>query len=84
MAPEALTPDEEYQRKVRPLVVSLFSIAKLNNLQIVGVNSETVTNVTSTDFPGHYPGEDHAWSLDKFKRVRNSLCLHKGSINTIF
>lgn len=27
-----------------------------------------MTNVTSTDFPGHYPGEDHAWSVDKFSR----------------
>ncbi|MCJ1310907.1 DNA-directed RNA polymerase core subunit rpc40 [Agyrium rufum] len=39
----------------------------LHNRRIVGVNAETVTNVTSTDFPGHYPGEDHAWSLEKFK-----------------
>lgn len=45
---------------------------KPDKLQIVGVNSETVTNVTSTDFPGHYPGEDHAWSLTKFKKVRKS------------
>jgi DNA-directed RNA polymerase I and III subunit RPAC1 len=34
--------------------------------QIVGVNSETVTDVTSTDFPGHWPGEDHAWDISKF------------------
>lgn len=38
-------------------------------LQIVGVNAETVTNVSSTDFPGHYPGEDHTWSLEKFSDV---------------
>lgn len=25
-----------------------------------------MTNVTSTDFPHHYPGEDHAWSIAKF------------------
>jgi DNA-directed RNA polymerases I and III subunit RPAC1 len=25
-----------------------------------------VTDITSTDFPGHYIGEDHVWSLDKF------------------
>lgn len=35
-------------------------------LQVVGINAETVTNVTSTDFPGHYPGEDHAWDIDVF------------------
>lgn len=32
------------------------------------INADTVTNVTSTDFPGHYPGEDHAWDLAKFAR----------------
>ncbi|KAI9850862.1 MAG: DNA-directed RNA polymerases I and III subunit RPAC1 [Thelocarpon superellum] len=40
----------------------------LEERRMVGVNAETVTNVTSTDFPGHYPGEDHAWSLAKFKK----------------
>ncbi|KAL9102769.1 MAG: hypothetical protein Q9163_002131 [Psora crenata] len=34
--------------------------------KIVGINIETVTNVTSTDFPSHYPGEDHSWNLAKF------------------
>lgn len=43
-------------------------------LQIVGVNAETVTDITSTDFPGHFPGEDHAWSLAKFKKVRSPFC----------
>ncbi|KAG8527016.1 uncharacterized protein KY384_008445 [Bacidia gigantensis] len=41
--------------------------------KIVNINSETVTNTTSSYFPGHYPGEDHTWSLSKFKnsfRVR--------------
>ncbi|KAF8655579.1 hypothetical protein AX16_003000 [Volvariella volvacea WC 439] len=35
--------------------------------RLVGIHKERVTNVSSTDFPGHYPGEDHAWDLDKFK-----------------
>lgn len=39
-------------------------------MQIVGIHAETVTNITSTDFPGHHPGEDAAWSLQKFKKVR--------------
>lgn len=34
--------------------------------QIVGINKETVTDVTSTDFPGHYPGEDNSWDIDTF------------------
>ena len=24
--------------------------------------------MTSTDFPGHYPGEDHTWSLERFSQ----------------
>lgn len=46
---------------------------KLILTKIVGVNAETVTNVTSTDFPGHHPGEDHEWSLEKFAQVLASL-----------
>ena len=38
--------------------------------QIVGINPETVTNTASTDFPGHWPGEDHAWNTDKFREVQ--------------
>lgn len=37
--------------------------------KIVGVKAETVTNVTSTDFPGHYPGEDNSWSLQNFEKI---------------
>ena len=40
-----------------------------HRMQIVGINAETVTNVTSTDFPGHYPGEDHSWNLQNFRKV---------------
>jgi DNA-directed RNA polymerases I and III subunit RPAC1 len=32
------------------------------------VNQETVTDVTSTDFPGHFFGEDHAWDVEEFKQ----------------
>ncbi|KAL8995108.1 MAG: hypothetical protein Q9169_005091 [Polycauliona sp. 2 TL-2023] len=45
------------------------SQTELDNRKIVGVNAETVTNVTSTDIPGHYPGEDHAWDLQDFKNT---------------
>ncbi|KAK2749233.1 DNA-directed RNA polymerase core subunit rpc40 [Myotisia sp. PD_48] len=34
--------------------------------KIIGINPETVTNISATDFPGHWPGEDHAWSIQKF------------------
>ncbi|KIK63186.1 hypothetical protein GYMLUDRAFT_72406 [Collybiopsis luxurians FD-317 M1] len=36
--------------------------------RLVGIQPERVTNVSSTEFPGHYPDEDHSWDLDKFKR----------------
>ncbi|TFK93171.1 insert subdomain of RNA polymerase alpha subunit [Polyporus arcularius HHB13444] len=35
----------------------------------VGVHAERVSDVASTEFPGHYPGEDHSWSLAKFKET---------------
>lgn len=37
--------------------------------RIVGVTAERVTHVSSTDYPGHYPHEDHSWNLDTFKKV---------------
>ncbi len=35
----------------------------------VGLLEERVVNVSSSDFPGHYPDEDHSWDLTKFKKV---------------
>ncbi|KAG6841339.1 hypothetical protein C0991_012164 [Blastosporella zonata] len=36
--------------------------------RLVGVHAERITNVSSTDYPGHYPGEDHSWNLQKFQK----------------
>ncbi|TXT15850.1 hypothetical protein VHUM_00353 [Vanrija humicola] len=33
----------------------------------VQVLPERVGAVSNSEFPGHYPGEDHSWNLDKFK-----------------
>lgn len=44
------------------------SQAELERRKIVGVNLETVTDVTSTDFPGHYPHEDNSWDKDAFAK----------------
>lgn len=44
--------------------------------QIVGINQETITNVTNTEFPGHYAGEDHSWDVEEFKR-NVSIKFHK-------
>ncbi|KAJ4296137.1 DNA-directed RNA polymerase core subunit rpc40 [Collariella sp. IMI 366227] len=41
---------------------------ELERRKIVGIHDETVTDVTSTDFPGHYPGEEHAWDIDYFRQ----------------
>lgn len=35
--------------------------------QTVGINKETVTDVTSTDYPGHVPGENAEHSLERFQ-----------------
>ncbi|KAK0624705.1 DNA-directed RNA polymerase [Bombardia bombarda] len=43
------------------------SAAELERRKIVSINAETVTDVTSTDYPGHYPGEDHVWDLETFR-----------------
>lgn len=44
-------------------------LPEIERRRLVGVNLETVTNVTSKDYPGHYPGEDHSWSITKFKQT---------------
>jgi DNA-directed RNA polymerase I and III subunit RPAC1 len=45
---------------------------EIERRRLVGINPETVSNVVSTDFPGHYPGEDNSWNLDTFKQVRHA------------
>ncbi|KAI4683260.1 hypothetical protein J4E81_009389 [Alternaria sp. BMP 2799] len=42
----------------------------------LGVGPETVTNQQSTDFPGHWPGENHEWDLEYFKESFN-VTFHK-------
>ncbi|KAH7123963.1 DNA-directed RNA polymerase-like proteines I and III subunit RPAC1 [Dendryphion nanum] len=32
------------------------------------INAETVANQASTDFPNHWPGENHEWNLEYFKK----------------
>ena len=58
----------------------------------VGLSEERVTDVSSTDFPGYHPDEDHSWDLRKFKKVckksfvisitpLNSWCAQKLQVN---
>lgn len=42
---------------------------EVDRRKIIGINAETVTNVTSTDYPGHYPGEDNSWNLEELKKT---------------
>jgi len=46
----------------------------VNPRRLVGVTAERATHVSSTDFPGHYPNEDHSWNLSQFRQVRNNIC----------
>ncbi|CAD6571473.1 MAG: DNA-directed RNA polymerase core subunit rpc40 [Tremellales sp. Tagirdzhanova-0007] len=34
----------------------------------VQILPEQVGAVAGSEFPGHYPGEDHSWNMDKFKK----------------
>ncbi|KAG2359416.1 hypothetical protein BDR07DRAFT_1472841 [Suillus spraguei] len=34
----------------------------------VGVHAERISHVSSTNFPGHFPNEDHSWDLERFKK----------------
>ncbi|GJE94214.1 DNA-directed RNA polymerase, alpha subunit [Phanerochaete sordida] len=46
---------------------STLSKSLLNPRRHVGVHAERVSDVSSTEYPGHYPNEDHSWDLEKFK-----------------
>ncbi|KAL4966057.1 DNA-directed RNA polymerase core subunit RPC40 [Aspergillus stella-maris] len=40
---------------------------ELERRRMVDINAETVSNIPSTDFPGHWPGESHEWNIDRFR-----------------
>ncbi|TVY20628.1 DNA-directed RNA polymerases I and III subunit RPAC1 [Lachnellula arida] len=48
------------------------------------INAETVTNVTSTDFPGHWPGEDNSWSLPSFRKTFKINIHHNDPLESSF
>ncbi|PKS06462.1 hypothetical protein jhhlp_007210 [Lomentospora prolificans] len=41
---------------------------ELDERTTVHINRETVTNGTSTDFPGHFYGEDHSFDIERFRQ----------------
>ena len=57
---------------------------ELDRRKTVGVNRHTVTNVSSTDFPGHYPGEDHSFRIDQFVKDCNIKFHHLTPSHSIF
>ncbi|KAJ3815591.1 DNA-directed RNA polymerase [Lentinula aff. lateritia] len=40
----------------------------INPRRLVSIGAERVSHVSNTEFPGHYPDEDHSWNLDSFKK----------------
>ncbi|KAJ3887742.1 DNA-directed RNA polymerase [Lentinula edodes] len=40
----------------------------VNPRRLVGIGAERVSHVSNTEFPGHYPDEDHSWNLESFKK----------------
>lgn len=36
--------------------------------KFVGINQETVTDTSSTDYPGHFSGEDNSWNKEIFEQ----------------
>ncbi|KAI7782362.1 dna-directed rna polymerases i and iii 40 kda polypeptide [Diaporthe eres] len=57
---------------------------ELDRRKVVNINAETVTNVTSTDFPGHYPGEDNSWDLEAFRQQFKVLFHENGQHDASF
>lgn len=43
--------------------------------RLVELHRERIGQVGNSDIPGHWPGEDHSWSLDKFREVRKGKCV---------
>jgi DNA-directed RNA polymerases I and III subunit RPAC1 len=52
--------------------------------KVVSINPETVTNITSTDFPGHHPGEDASWSLSSFRTNLTVQFHHNHTLDAAF
>ena len=52
--------------------------------KIVNINAETVSNITSTDFPGHHPNEDASWSLTTFRSNLNVQFHHNRPYDSAF
>ncbi|KAK9470288.1 DNA-directed RNA polymerase [Dipodascopsis tothii] len=59
-------------------------MANLSHRNRVGIESDRVTDVSSTDFPGYVPGEDAAWDLEKFKQTFKIKISHLTNMTSTF
>ena len=59
--------------------LSIHAMEDINPRRLVRVHPERVTDVSSTDFPGHYPGEDHSWDHELFEKVSPNVLRHTGT-----
>ena len=58
---------------------------QLEKRRINNVNAETVTDVSATDFPGHWgPGQDDSWDLERFKHQLNVKFHHNKPYDSAF
>ncbi|KAK9454888.1 DNA-directed RNA polymerase [Dipodascopsis uninucleata] len=51
---------------------------------IVGIEHDRVTDVSSTEYPGYYPGEDLSWNLAKFKENFHISITHLADLTSSF
>ena len=89
MAPPFLAEEELDRRKVRlssaaPRILKTAETPALTVLQIVRLNAETIDNITSTDFPGHYWKENNAWDLSVFKLDFSVAFHHNEKLDSSF
>ncbi|KAJ3830194.1 DNA-directed RNA polymerase [Lentinula raphanica] len=54
----------------------------VNPRRLVNIGAERVSHVSNTEFPGHYPNEDHSWNLELFEQ-NLTVRLHRLSQRSI-
>jgi hypothetical protein len=81
---DIVSPSKSMPRKVTAPSASSTSAASdptspealANTRRHVRVEPERIRDVSSVDYPGHFPNEDHSWDLTRFRKVRPEVsCL---------
>ena len=60
--------NEDARRHVQVLPERIGAVSPPVLLRLPYVD-EANDKVAGSEFPGHYPGEDHSWNLERFKEV---------------